>query len=133
MLRLLELECLSQCQTDCYNMILVKEAKESLFDIGSANRDEYVTIEGRKKGADKSFQLDRIMEFGRPSTTKQVKNLHGTQYIKVKGYFEEENLDIGERNNCEKVNIPCLTVFGINKRKKIWTMRRLSHSSTLRF
>ena len=44
--------------------------------------------------------------------------MHGTPYFKVKRYFEEENLDIGERNNCKnnckKVNIPCLTVFGIS-------------------
>ena len=40
--------------------------------------------------------------------------MHGTPYFKVQGYFEEENLDIGERNNCKKVNIPCLTVFGVN-------------------
>ena len=54
------------------------------------------------------------MKCSRPSVNKQVKKLQGTPYFKVKGYFEEDNLDIGERNNCKKVNIPCLTVFGIN-------------------
>ena len=113
-LRSLEPEHLSQYQTDYYNMMLDKEAKGSLFDVGSANRDEYETVESRKRGADNIFQFDRIMKCSRPSATKQVKKLHGTPYFKVKGYFEEENLDIGEKNNCKKVNIPCLTVFGIN-------------------
>ena len=36
------------------------------------------------------------------------------EHHKVKGYFEEENLDIGEKKNCKKVSILCLTVFGIN-------------------
>ena len=113
-LRLIEPERLSQYQAVYYNMMLDKEAKESLFDVGSANRDEYVTAESRKRGADNTFQFDRIMKCSRPSATKQVKKLHGTPYFKVKGYFEEKNLDIGERNNCKIVNIPCLTVFGIN-------------------
>ena len=94
-LRSLEPERLSRYQTDNYNMILDKEAKESLFDVGSANRDEYITVESRKRDADNTFQFNRIMKCSRLSTTKQVKNLHGTPYLKVKGYFKEENLDIG--------------------------------------
>ena len=94
--------------------MLDKEAKESLFDVGSTNKDEYVTAESRKRSVDNNFQIDRIMKCSRPSATKQVKKLHGTPYFKVKGYFEEANLNIGERNNCKKANIPCLTVFGIN-------------------
>ena len=94
-------------------MILDKEAKESLFDVGSANRDEYVTV-STKRGADNTFQFDRIMKCSRPSATKQVRKLHVPPYFKVKGYFENENLDKGERNNCKKVNRPCLTVIGIN-------------------
>ena len=113
MLRLLEPEHFSQYQTDYYNMMIVKEAKESLFDVGSGNRDNSVTFESRKRGADNKFE-HKIMKCSRPSANKQVKKLHGTPYFKVKGYFEEENLNIGERNNCKKVNIPCLIVFGIN-------------------
>ena len=108
-LRLLEPEHLSQYQTDYYNMMIDKEAKESLFDVGSGNMDDYITFESRKRGAD-----NKIMKCSRPSVNKQVKKLHGAPYFKVKGYFEEENLDIGERNNCKKVNIHVLTVFGIN-------------------
>ena len=113
-LRSFQPERLSQYQTDYYNTMLNKEAKESLFDVGSAKRDEYIHVESRKRGADNNFQYGKTMKCSRPSANKQVKKLHGTPYFKVKGYFEEENLGIGEKNNCKKVNIPCLTVFGIN-------------------
>ena len=112
--RSLEPERLSQYQADYCNMMVAKEAKESLFDVGSGNRDDSVTFESRKRGADNKFEHNKIMKCSRPSANKQVKKLHGTPYFKVKRYFEEENLDIGERNSCKKVNIPCLTVFGIN-------------------
>ena len=59
------------------------------------------------------------MKCSRPSANEQVKKLHGTPYFKVKGCFVEENLDIGERNNCKKVNLPCLTVFGINNYRQV--------------
>ena len=29
-------------------------------------------------------------------------------------YFEEESLDIGQENNCKKVNVPNLTVYYVN-------------------
>ena len=77
-LRLLEPERLSRYQADYYNMMLDREAKESLFNVGSADEDEYVTAESRKRGVDNNFQINRIMECSRPSTTKQVKKLHGT-------------------------------------------------------
>ena len=113
MLRSLEPERLSQYQTEYYNNKINKEAKESLFDVGSSNSDNSITSESRKRGSDN--KLEHILtKCSRPSSNKQVKKLHGTPYFKVKGYFEEENLNIGERNNCKKVNIPCLTVFGIN-------------------
>ena len=112
--RSLEPERLSQYQADYCNMMIAKEAKESLFDVGSGNRDDSITFESRKRGADNKFEHNKIMKCSRPSANKQVKKLHGTPYFKVKRYFEEENLDIGERNSCKKVNIPCLTVFGIN-------------------
>ena len=77
-LRLLEPERLSRYQADYYNMMLDREAKESLFNVGSADEDEYVTAESRKRGVDNNLQINRIMECSRPSTTKQVKKLHGT-------------------------------------------------------
>ena len=112
-LRSLEPERLSQYQTEYYNTMIDKEAKESLFDVGSSNSDNSITFESRKRSPDNKLE-HKIMKCSRPSANKQVKKLHGTPYFKVKGYFEEENLDIGERDNCKKVNIPCLTVFGIN-------------------
>ena len=112
-LRSLEPERLSQYQTEYYNNMINKEAKESLFDVGSSNSDNSITFENRKRGSDNKLE-HIIRKCSRLSPNKQVKKLHGTPYFKVKGYFEEENLDIGERNNCKKVNIPCLTVFGIN-------------------
>ena len=113
-LRSLEPARLSQYQTDYYNMIIDKEAKESVFDVRSGNREDYITFESRKRGADNNFEYNKIMKCSRPSANKQVTKLHGTPYFKVKGCFKEENLDVGERNNCKKVNIPCLTVFGIS-------------------
>ena len=77
-LRLLEPERLSRYQADYYNMMLDREAKESLFNVGSVDEDEYVTAESRKRGVDNNLQINRIMECSRPSTTKQVKKLHGT-------------------------------------------------------
>ena len=111
--RSLEPERLSQYQTEYYNNMINKEAKESLFDVGSSNSDNSITFESRRRGSDNKLE-HIITKCSRLSPNKQVKKLHGTPYFKVKGYFEEENLDIGERNNCKKVNIPCLTVFGIN-------------------
>ena len=112
-LRSLESERLSQYQTEYYNNMINKEAKESLFDVGPSNSDNSITFESRKRGSDNKLE-HIITKCSRPLPNKQVKKLHGTPYFKVKGYFEEENLDIGERNNCKKVNIPCLTAFGIN-------------------
>ena len=112
-LRSLELERLSQYQTEYYNNMINKEAKESLFDVGSSNSDNTITFESRKRGSDNKLE-HIIRKCSRPSPNKQVKKLHGTPYFKVKGYFKEEDVGIGERNNCKKVNIPCLTVFGIN-------------------
>ena len=34
--------------------------------------------------------------------------------FKEPGYFEEESLDIGLKNNCKKVNVPNLTAYYIN-------------------
>ena len=68
-LKSLEPERLSQYQTDYYNMMLDKGAKESLFDVGSTNREEYVMVESKKRGADNTFQFDRIMKCSRPSAT----------------------------------------------------------------
>ena len=109
-LRPLEPERLSQYQTEYYNTMINKEAKESLFDVGSSNSDNSVPLESRKRGPDNKLE-HKIMKCSRPSANKQVKKLHGIPYFKVKRCFEEENLDIRERNNCKKVNIPCLTVF----------------------
>ena len=116
-LRSLEPERLSQYQTDYYNTMINKEAKESLFDVGPSNSDNSISFENRKRGPDNKLE-HKIMKCSRPSAKKQVKKLHGTPYFKVKGHFEEDNLDIGERNNCKKINIPCLTVFGINNCRK---------------
>ena len=99
-LRSLEPERLSQYQTDYYNMMIAKEAKESLFDVGSGNRGNSITFESRKRGADNKFE-HKLMKCSKPSANKQVKKLHRTPYFEAKGYFEEENLDIGERNNCK--------------------------------
>ena len=110
----LEPNRLEEIQTSYYNMMLDKETMEFPFYVSSPSRDEYVTVESRKRGPDNSLQFDRIMKCSRPSASGEVrKKLHGAPYFKVKGYSEEENRDIGERNNCQKVNIPCLTVYSV--------------------
>ena len=43
------------------------------------------------------------------------KKLHGTPVFKEKGYFEEESLDIGDKNNVLKANVPTLSVFYVNQ------------------
>ena len=116
-LRSLEPERLSQYQTEYYNNMINKEAKESLFDVGSSNSNNSITFESRKRGSDNKLE-HIIAKCSRLSPNKQVKKLHGTPYFKVKGYFEEENLDIGERNNSKKVNIPCLCINNCRQTQK---------------
>ena len=45
--------------------------------------------------------------------------------FKEPGYFEEESLDIGQKNNCKKVNIPNLTAYYINNCRQ--TERKISY------
>ena len=86
-LRLLELEPLSQYQTEYYNNMINNEAKESLFHVGSSNSDNSITFEIRKRGPDNKLE-HKIMKCSRPSANKQVKKLHETPYFKVKRYCE---------------------------------------------
>ena len=43
------------------------------------------------------------------------KTLHGTPVFAEKGYFEEESLDIGDKNNVLKVSVPTVTAFYVNQ------------------
>ena len=103
-------ERLVSLQTDYYNMMLNKETK-LLFGLTPRDRDETVTYESRKRGADNSLQFDRIMKSSKASSPFQPKKLHGTAYFKQRGCFEQVSVDTGTRNNCPKANIPTLTVF----------------------
>ena len=51
-------------------------------------RDEVVTVEKRKRGADNYVQFDRIMKCSKPAQPVQAKKLHGTPLFKEPGYFE---------------------------------------------
>ena len=66
-----------------------------------------------EKGADNSFQPDRIMKSSKPSSPTVLKLLNGTTCFKQKSYFEQLYFEIGTRNNCPKSNLPPLTIFYI--------------------
>ena len=51
--------------------------------------------------------------------TSDHKTLHDIPAFAKKDYFEEESLDIGDKNNVLKVNVPTLTVFYVNQCKQI--------------
>ena len=55
-LRSLEPERLSQYQTEYYNTMISKEAKESLFDVGSSNSNNSITFESRKRHPDNKLE-----------------------------------------------------------------------------
>ena len=42
------------------------------------------------------------------------KKLNGSRYCKKHGYFEEDKVDVGTKNNVAKVRIPLYTIFYIN-------------------
>ena len=54
------------------------------------------------------------MKCRKPAQPVQTKKLHGTPLFKEPVYFEEESLDIGQENNCKKVNVPNLTFYYVN-------------------
>ena len=53
-------------------MMLGKKT-ELLFGLTPRDRDETVTYESRKRGANNSFQFDRIMKTSKPSSPVQPK------------------------------------------------------------
>ena len=121
--------CLAELQEDYYKRMLKKET-ERLFDgppapsFSRINRDEIVTYKSRKRGADNSLQLDRIMKASRPSEHCTKPLLNGVFYFK-KGFFEESVIDVAGRNNCPKVNIPMYTIFycmNLRQKKKTYTI-----------
>ena len=72
---------LFEVQYGYYKMMLEKET-DSLFNYSPRDRDESVTYESRKRGAGNSFQFDRIMKSGKPSSPTVPKLLHGTTCFK---------------------------------------------------
>ena len=95
--------------------MLKKDEEKLFFDSPSffsrGNRDEIITYKSRKKSADNSFQVDRIMKASRPSDYSSQALLNGVSYFLKKGFFEQSILAIAGRNNCPKVNIPTYTIF----------------------
>ena len=94
-----------------------KQTKEYLFDSPALinNRDEDEFRESRKRTSDNSLQIYRIMKCSRPSSNNDEAKLHGTPYFRKPGYIQEEMLDIADRNNYPKVNLPCYTFFLIEE------------------
>ena len=86
-------------QNRYFNEMLEKESRNS-FCFPPAERDEVVTVESRKRGADNSLQFDRIMKCSKSAHYVQAKKLHGAPLFKEPGHCEEESLDIGQKNNC---------------------------------
>ena len=116
-LRSLEISHLKEVQAEYYNAMLQKEqakqVSEYFFDSPASmnNRDEVEFRESCKRASDNSLQIDRVMKCSRPSSNNDEVTLHGTPYFKKPGYFQEEMLDISDRNNCPKVNLTCYTFF----------------------
>ena len=113
-LKSLPVDRLKEMQTSHYNKMIELEPPRGNFFCGQkhSNKDGIFAMESRKKCPDNSFQLDRIMKMSKPSS--DPKTLHGTPVFAEKGYFEEESLDIGVKNNVKKVNVVTLTVFYVN-------------------
>ena len=111
-LKQLPKERLFELQKAYYKMMLEKET-EFLFNYSPRGWDETVTYESWKRGADNSFQPDRIMKSSKPSSPTVLKLLNGTTCFKQKSYFEQLYIEIGTRNNCPKSNLPLLTIFYI--------------------
>ena len=63
-------------------------------------------MESRKRSSDNCFQADRLLKMSK--NTSDYKTLHDTPVFTEKFYFEEESLDIGDKNNILKVSIPTL-------------------------
>ena len=76
--------------------MLKKDEEELFFDSSSffsrGNRDEIITYKSRKRSADNSLQVDRIMKAPQPSDYSSEALLNGVSYFK-KGFFEQSILD----------------------------------------
>ena len=70
-------------------------------------------MESRKRGSSNSFQVDRLLKMTK--NTSGHKTLHGTPVFAEKRYFQEESLDIGDKNIVLKVNVPTFTIFYMNQ------------------
>ena len=81
-LRQLSKGWLMDLQADYYNKMLENEARDSIFTVLSHNRDEVVTVESWKRGADNSFQFDMVMKCSKPSLPALPRKLHGTALLK---------------------------------------------------
>ena len=105
---------MAELQVEYYNCMLKKDEEELFFDSSSffsrGNRDEIITYKSRKRSADNSLQVDRIMKASRQSDYSSEALLNGVSYFK-KEFFEQSILAIAGRNNCPKVNIPTYTIF----------------------
>ena len=106
---------MAEFQVEYYNHMLKKDEEELFFDSPSSssrgNRDEIITYESRKRNADNSLQVDRIMKVSRPSDYLSEALLNRVSYFLKKGFFEQSISNIAGRNNCPKVNIPTYTFF----------------------
>ena len=63
-------------QTTYYNKMLEKE--NSLLAHSFHGRDEILTLETRKRGADNAIQFERIVKCSKPLSPVLPKKLHGT-------------------------------------------------------
>ena len=70
-------------------------------------------MKSRKRGSDNSFQVDRLLKMTK--NTSGHKTLHRTPVFAEKRYFQEESLDIGDKNIVLKVNVPTFTIFYMNQ------------------
>ena len=74
-LRQIPRERLMDLQTTYYNKMLEKE--NSLLADSFRGRDEILTLETRKRGADNAIQFERIVKCSKPSSPVLPKKLYG--------------------------------------------------------
>ena len=83
---------LTELQVEYYSRMLKKDEEELFFDSPSSssrgNRDEIITYESRKRSADNSLQMNRIMKASRASDYLSEALLNGVSYLKKKGFFD---------------------------------------------
>ena len=82
---------------------------QEIFFFREDYSNEISAMKSRKRGFDNSFHVDRLLKVMKK--TSDCKTLHSTTFLAEKDCFEEESLDIGDKNNVLKVNVSTFVYF----------------------